>query len=201
MTSDLHQFLRTRRSIRHFQPDSIPDATVKRILETATYAPSAHDKQPWRFVVITSTEARSTLAQAVTDKFNQDMAKAEAPEKEIHERIERTIRRINEAPIIVILCRDITQVNIQPDETARQAEVAMSRQSVAVAGLQLLLAAHAEGLGGTWICWPLFAPAEIGTALDLSPNWEPEGMVFLGVPKEHPNTPERKPVREIVKYL
>ena len=36
----------------------------------------------------------------------------------------------------------------------------MGTQSVALAGLQLLLAAHAEGLGGTWICWPLFAPDE-----------------------------------------
>jgi len=201
MTSDLHEFLRTRRSIRCFHPDPVPAALIERILETATYAPSAHDKQPWRFVVVTTAEARFKLAQAVTDKFRLDMTRAGTPQKEIQERIDRTTRRTNEAPVIVILCRDVTRVNPQPDSITQQAEVIMARQSVAAAGLQLLLAAHAEGLGGTWICWPLFAPAEITSALDLSPDWEPQGMVFLGSPGENPATPERTPIQEIVKYL
>ncbi len=201
MTSELHQFLRTRRSIRHFLPDIVPTEAIERILETATFSPSAHDKQPWRFVVVASTKSREKLAKAVTEKFRIDMANAGGSEKEIQERVGRTIRRINEAPVIIILCRDITQVNDQPDEFTRQAEIIMARQSVAVAGLQLLLAAHAEGLGGTWICWPLFAPVEICSALELSSDWEPQGMVFLGTPNEHPSAPERKPIREIVKYL
>ncbi len=201
MTSELHQFLRTRRSTRRFLPDTVPTDTVERILETATFAPSAHDKQPWRFVVVASPESRAKLAKAVTEKFRHDMANAGGSEKEIQERVERTIRRTKEAPVIIILCRDITRVNDQPDAVTRQAEITMARQSVAVAGLQLLLAAHAEGLGGAWICWPLFAPAEICSALEFSLDWEPQGMVFLGTPDENPPTPERKPIQEIVKYL
>ena len=77
----------------------------------------------------------------------------------------------------------------------------MGAQSVSLAGLQLLLAAHAEGLGGTWICWPLFAPEEIRHALDLSPDWEPLGMLFIGYPAEQPPTPVRKTLPEIVRYL
>lgn len=201
MTSDLHAFLRTRRSIRRFTDEPVPLSMINRMLETATYAPSAHDKQPWRFVVVTTEEARNKLARAVTDKFRLDMTSAGAPEKEIQDRIAQTIRRTKEAPVIIILCRDITAVNPQPDEFSCQAEIIMSRQSSAIAGLQLLLAAHAEGLAGTWICWPLFAPAEICLALDISPDWEPQGMVFLGVPAEHPEAPARKSIQEIVKYL
>ena len=201
MTSDLQKFLRTRRSIRRFKTDPVPKSLIEHILETATFAPSAHDKQPWRFVVVTTPEAKTKLSKAVTEKFNSDMIRAGAPEIEIRDRIARTVRRTNEAPAIVILCRDMTRVNFQPDEMAQNAEIIMARQSVAVAGLQLLLAAHAEGLGGTWICWPLFAPAEIRSALDLSTDWEPQGMIFLGYPDEQPNAPERTPAREITKYI
>jgi coenzyme F420-0:L-glutamate ligase / coenzyme F420-1:gamma-L-glutamate ligase len=201
MTSGLQKFLRTRRSIRRFKPDPIPKSLIDHILETATFAPSAHDKQPWRFVVVTTAESKTRLTKAITDKFHFDMTRAGAPEKEIQERIAKTVRRTNEAPVVVILCRDVTRVNAQPDEITQNVEIIMGRQSVAVAGLQLLLAAHAEGLGGTWICWPLFATTEICSALDISTNWEPQGMVFLGYPSEEPAAPERVPVREITKYL
>jgi coenzyme F420-0:L-glutamate ligase / coenzyme F420-1:gamma-L-glutamate ligase len=201
MTSDLQHFLRSRRSVRRFKTDPVSKSIIENILETATYAPSAHDKQPWRFVVVITPEAKSKLSKAVTEKFRLDMTRAGAPEDEIQNRIARTIRRTDEAPAIVILCRDISRVNPQPDEIAQNVEIIMARQSVATAGLQLLLAAHAKGLSGTWICWPLFAPAEICSALDLPAKWEPQGMVFLGTPDEQPVTPERTPVKEIIKYL
>jgi nitroreductase len=82
-----------------------------------------------------------------------------------------------------------------------QEEALMGTQSVALAGLQILLGAHAEGLGGTWICWPLFAPAETRIALGLSTEWEPQGMLFLGYPFEQPETPIRPPLEEITLWL
>ncbi|MFH1523776.1 MAG: nitroreductase family protein, partial [Chloroflexota bacterium] len=69
------------------------------------------------------------------------------------------------------------------------------------AGLQLLLAAHAEGLGGTWICWPLFASKEIQTALKLPGTWEPEAMVFIGYANEEPKPKVIKPLEEVVRYI
>ena len=201
MTDDLHTFLRSRRSIRCFHPDPVPEAVLQRILETATYAPSAHNKQPWRFVVLTSAEAKSRLSKAITDKFRHDMAADGIPETEIQARVERTIRRSDEAPVIVILCRDVTQVDPQPDAVRQQAEATMGTQSVALAGLQLLLAAKAECLGGTWICWPVFAPEATRDALELPIELEPQGMIFLGYSAEQPATPERKLLKGIVRYL
>jgi len=201
MNDKLHAFLRSRRSIRRFKPDPVPEAVLRRILETATYAPSAHNKQPWRFVVLTSAETQSKLAKAITDKFRRDMAADNAAEADIQARSERTLRRADEAPVIVVLCRDVSQVNEQPDATRQQAEATMGVQSVALAGLQLLLAAHAEGLGGTWICWPLFAPDETRRALDLPSEWEPQGMVFLGYPDETPAIPEKRAAREIARFM
>jgi nitroreductase len=129
------------------------------------------------------------------------MATDGTPETEIQARLEKTVRRIDEAPAIIILCRDVTQANPQPDAVRQQAEATMGTQSVALAGLQLLLAAQAEGLGGTWICWPLFAPEATRHALGLPIDWEPQGMIFLGYSAEQPVTPDRKPLQEIMRYL
>jgi len=197
MLDDPHGFLRSRRSIRRFRPDPVPVEMVRRILETSIYAPSAHNLQPCRFVVLTAAEKKLHLAEAITRKFREDMLVDGTPESEIQARVERTFRRAQEAPVIVVLCRDTTQVNHQPESARQQAEMLMGVQSVALAGLQLLLAAHAEGLGATWICWPLFAAEETCVALGLSAEWDPQGMIFLGYPAEQPDAPKRKPVEEI----
>ncbi len=184
MTStDLHHFLRTRRSIRRFKADPVPDSVIERILTTAAYAPSAHNLQPWRFVIVTDASARSRLGHALTSKMRADMQAAGANEAEIEARVANSLRRLDEAPVVILLCRDVTAVR----EHKREDEI-MSTQSVAAAGLQLLLAAHAEGLGGNWICWPLYAQEETRKALDLPETWEPQAMFFVGwadeVPKE-----------------
>jgi F420 biosynthesis protein FbiB-like protein len=202
MTKDeLHDFLRSRRSIRRFKPEPVPQDCLQRILETAIYAPSAHNLQPWRFAVITNAAAKAHLAEAITAKFRQDMLVDAVPEADIQARVERTIRRTNQAPVVVILCRDTTCVNPQPDSQLQEEEVLMGTQSVALAGLQLLLAAHAEGLGGTWICWPLFAPEETRQVLGLPSIWEPQGLLFLGYPLEQPDAPARIPKEEISLWI
>jgi coenzyme F420-0:L-glutamate ligase/coenzyme F420-1:gamma-L-glutamate ligase len=198
---DLHAFLRSRRSIRHFKPDPIPSDILQRVIETATYAPSSHNLQPWRFAVLTHAEAKSRLAEAITARLRQDMTAEGVPEADIQARIKRSIHRAHEAPVVVVLCRDTIKVNPQPDALRQQAEAMMGTQSVALAGLQLLLAAHAEGLGGTWICWPLFAPDETRYILGLPAEWEPQGMIFLGYPNEAPETPERRPLQKVTRYL
>jgi coenzyme F420-0:L-glutamate ligase / coenzyme F420-1:gamma-L-glutamate ligase len=198
---ELHAFLRSRRSIRRFKPDPVPPDCLHRILETGMYAPSAHNLQPWRFAVITSPAVKARLSDAITDRFRQDMLAEGGPESDIQARVKRTIRRTNEAPAIVILCREKTKVKPQPDLDLQKKEAIMSTQSVALAGLQLLLAAHAEGLGGTWICWPLFAPDETRHALGLAPEWDPQGLLFLGYPGETPEMPERNSLQEVVRYI
>jgi coenzyme F420-0:L-glutamate ligase/coenzyme F420-1:gamma-L-glutamate ligase len=201
MKNDFHTLLRSRRSIRLFKKEPISSEILQRILETALCAPSAHNLQPWRLVILISPKAKLHLAEAIACKFRQDMVTDGVPELAIEARVRRTIRRALEAPIIIILCRDKTQVRPQPDPFRKQAEGLMGIQSVAMAGLQLLLAAHAEGLGGTWICWPLFAPEETRHALELTSDWEPEGMIFLGYPNETPDTPMRISLQEVIRFV
>ncbi len=70
---ELHRFLRSRRSVRRFTQDEVPDAVIRRIVETACYAPSAHNRQPWRFCVLKQADAKSRLADAMALEFRNDL--------------------------------------------------------------------------------------------------------------------------------
>jgi len=193
--SDLHTFLRTRRSIRRFKPDPVPEAVIEEILHTAAFAPSAHNRQPWRFAVVTDSSVKTRLGQAVTSKMRADMQAEGASEADIEKRATTSLRRMDEAPVVIVLCRDKTDVRMDTPE-----EAVMGIQSVALAGLQLLLAAHAEGLGGNWICWALYAQEATRAALDLPEAWEPQAFYFLGYPDETPEIKDRKSIKEIIKW-
>ena len=196
VVADIHTFLRSRRSVRRFKPDPVPAPVIERILETATFAPSAHNLQPWRFTVIADLSARQRLGQALTAKMRADMITASAPEAEIETRVERSLLRLSEAPVAILLCRDANAVRGDEPE-----EVTMAIQSVAACGLQLLLAAHAEGLAGNWICWPLYAQETARTALALPVSWEPQAMFFLGFPGEEPKEKILKPLEEMTNFI
>ena len=190
---EIHAFLRSRRSVRRFLPEPVPDGVVQRILETAVYAPSAHNLQPWQFVLLREAGPKRRLAEALTAQMAADMRAHGADEAAIAARMARSRRRLNEAPLVVVLNLD-NSVRRDPDDAW---EHHMLVQSVAMVGLQMLLAAHAEGLGGVWICWPLYAQEATRAALHLPPTWEPQGMLFLGYPAEAPAPPPRRPLQPL----
>lgn len=200
-TSDLHNFLRTRRSIRRFKPDRVPDSIIEMILTTATFAPSAHHRQPWRFVVVTDSSARKKLADAMAVDFQRDLESDGISPEKIQTQIKRSKDRITSAPVAILLCLDMSEMDTYVDKRRTKAEFRMTVQSVAAAGLQLLLAAHAEGLGGVWACWVLFAQETIQEVLELPKTWEPQAMFFLGYPEVIPEARERKPLDEIIQYV
>jgi F420 biosynthesis protein FbiB-like protein len=200
-TTDLDNFLRTRRSIRRFKPEPVPVSVIQSILSTATYAPSAHNRQPWRFVVVTDLSVKTQLADAMAEDFERDLIRDGVSPEKIQAQIKRSRERIGTAPLVVLLCLDMSEMDSYPDRERQQAERIMAMQSVAAAGLQLLLAAHAQGLGGVWVCSPLFAQETIQKTLNLSTSWEPQGMFFIGYADENREVRERKGVESISLFL
>jgi F420 biosynthesis protein FbiB-like protein len=178
--SELHAWLRSRRSVRRFRPDKVPAEILDRILETATWAPNAHNRQPWRFVVLSSAGSRTKLADAMGVEFERVLRAQGLSDDDIKKQIERSRARLLEAPAAVLVCLDTSILDKYEDAGRAQGEYLMGVQSVALAGGQLLLAAHAEGLGGVWICAPLFAPAEVQQALALPESWQAQGVILLG---------------------
>jgi F420 biosynthesis protein FbiB-like protein len=200
-STDLHDFLRTRRSIRHFKSDPLPDPVIQRIIITAAYAPSAHNRQPWRFAVVTTSVVKSRLAEAMGTDFRRDLEKDRVPESEINRLVNRSRERITSAPLVVVLCADPSEMDVYPDEKRKKAEYIMTVQSVANAGMQLLLAVHAEGLGAVWTCAPLFAPETVQNALELPKEWEPQAMFLVGYADELPKNKVMKEINSLVKML
>jgi F420 biosynthesis protein FbiB-like protein len=197
---NIRTFLRTRRSIRRFKPDPVPDTVLKDILYTATYAPSAHNRQPWRFIVLTDPSAKKHLSDAMTEEFQRDLEQDNLTPDEVTKRVNKSRERINGAPVVIILCVDMSEMDNYPDERRRKAEYIIGIQSAANAGMQLLLAAHAEGLGGVWVCSPMFAQEIVQEALNISNMWEPQAMFLLGYPVEIPAFRGRKPIEEVVEF-
>ena len=193
----LKDFLRTRRSIRRFKPDPVPDSVIREILNTATFAPSAHNRQPWRFVVLTDPSVKSNFADAMAADFQHDLEADNLPTEVIDKRLHRSRERINGAPVVILLCLEMIEMDTYPDARRQNAEYTIATQSVANAGMQLLLAAHAESLGGVWVCSPVFAQETVQTALNIPSTWEPQAMFLLGYPAEMPEVRERKPLDEI----
>src|SRR5512138_3577939 len=99
---DLHSFLRSRRSIRRFTPQPVPDEAVERILATAVCAPSAHNRQPWRFCVLKSAEAKSRLADAMAADFRRDLERDNLAAAEVAARVESSRSRITSAPLVIV---------------------------------------------------------------------------------------------------
>lgn len=194
----LHEFLRSRRSIRHFRPEAIPDEVVERILETATWAPNAHNRQPWRFVRLKSAESRTRLAEGMGAEFRATLQSEGLDEAEIEAQVARSSERITQAPEAILLCLDTTVLDIYEDKERSLGERWIGMQSVALAGGQLLLAAHAEGLGGVWVCAPLFAPEAVRAALELPAHWEAQGLILLGKPEGEITTKERLPLIDVL---
>lgn len=200
-TTELHEFLRTRRSVRRFRPEPVPETVIQRILTTAAHAPSAHNRQPWRFVVICSSDVKTRLATLMAVDFERDLVRDGTAPDEITRLIDRSTARLQAAPLVVVTCLDTSQINAHPDPDRELAERIMAVQSVSAVGLQLLLAAHAEGLGGVWVCSPLFTPATVRSVLDLPETWDPQGMFYLGYAAAVPPPRARVPVAEISRFL
>lgn len=199
MTESFMHILFTRRSIRRYRPDPVPPDVVDALLQTAVWAPSAHNRQPWRFVVLTSAASKDQLAAAMGQRLRHDLQADGAPEAAIARDANRSYERITQAPLLIVLCLSLTDMDSYPDERRQQNEYLMAVQSTAMAGQNLLLAAHAHGLGGCWMCAPLFCPDVVRTVLALPDDWQPQALLTLGYPAESKEK-TRRPLADSVLY-
>ncbi len=175
-------------------------ALLERLLETATWAPSAHNRQPWRFAVLTTWADKDRLARAMGQRLRADRQADGDPAGAIERDVARSHARITGAPVVVVLCLSLADMDRYPDEGRQQAERTMAVQSVAMAAQNLWLLAHEAGLGACWLCAPLFVPELVRTTLALPADWEPQGLMTLGWPAEQKEK-TRAPWESRVRFL
>jgi F420 biosynthesis protein FbiB-like protein len=182
--TSLNRVIHRRRSIRRYTNEPISEALLVELLDAATWAPSAHNRQPWRFCVVTGAEAKTALSTAMGEQWRADLAADKADPDFIERRVAISHARITGAAALVVACMTMVDMDSYPDPARAQAEWTMATQSVALACQNLLLAAEANGLGACWMCAPLFVPDLVRRVLTLPDNWEPQALITLGYAAE-----------------
>ena len=196
------QVLKSRRSIRRYLTDTVQDDVLHKLLEAATWAPSAHNKQPWRFAVLQKAFHKENLANAMGNQLRTDRTN-DGDDPEIIERdVSKSQKLIEGSPIVIVVCLSMSDMDVYIDEHRSNAEFLMAVQSTAMAVQNLLLAAHAIGLGACWRCAPLFCAETVIDTLKLPQNWHPQALVTLGYPDEDgKTTSSRLSLSEVTKWL
>lgn len=185
---DFFEVVHTQRAARSFLPDDVDDQTVARILTAATHAPSAENSQPFVFVVVRDPEVRRAIGD-ITARRWLGGAKA-LEERRLGPAFLRDVDRgamggVAAAPVLVVVCGD-TRLTY---EQALPASVFPAVQN-------LLLAAHALGLGSTLTTLPVLGGDELATLLDLPPEVVPLAVVPLGHLSAPLGPPRRRPLSE-----
>jgi len=158
---DTLEAIRTRRSVRRYQPNPVPEELVRKLLEAAMLAPSAANQQAWHFVVL--------------------------DERDLMDRIPSFhpyCPFIREAPLAVVVCGDLQRERL---------DGAFWVQDCSAATQNLLLAAHALGLGGCWLAvYPIEERIQgLRRLLALPEHLMPLNVISLGYPAEPRRAVER----------
>jgi len=167
---DFYEVIRTRRSIRSYRSEPVPEEVLNRVLEAARIAPSGDNRQPWRFIVVKDEGLKRRLVPACG---NQSF--------------------IAEAPVVVVACGR----NIDYDRGRYMGGFSML-VDVSIAFTHLVLAARAEGLGTCWI--GDFSNEEVKRVLGVPEGANVVAVTPLGYPKDEgfAGPGPRKSLKEIV---
>jgi nitroreductase len=167
---DVFEAIRGRRSIRKFTDESVNEEDLKKILESATLAPSAGNLQPWEFVVVKDQAIKNKLARAA---YGQSF--------------------IAEAPVAIVVCANVPRTS---GHYGSRGASLYCIQDTAAATQNILLAAHALGYGTCWV--GAFNESLAAEAINAPEGVRPLAIIPIGRPAERPSPPPRTPLKKIL---
>ena len=193
--------MRGRRSVRQYTERPVAREMVEQLIEAGGWAPSPHGRQPWRFAVITSAAVKARLAEAMGVEWRRNLAMDGEDEAVVSLRLAKSHARILGAPVIIVPCLYLAELDVYPDPQRQAAEATMAVQSLGAAAQNILLTAYALGLDGGWVCAPLFCPEVVVAALGLATNWQPHALLTIGYAAADPKRRPRKPLDELAVWF
>lgn len=214
---DLIETLRTTGAIREFQPETVADDVLYRILDTARFAPSGGNRQGWRVVVVKDAGKRRQLRDLYLRGWYEYLAQVTAglvpwapvtDEDAERRAIEQTpaveaqaatgpggfAEHLDEAPALLVLLADLRAL-AAVDKGFNRYTMA-GGASIYPFAWNLLLAARAEGLRGVLTTMPIRAEPEMNVLLDAPDELIVAGVLALGRPVHQPKKLRRAPVEE-----
>lgn len=173
----------SRRSIRDFLPESVPDHVIRELIAAGTYAPSAVNKQPWRFLVIKNRELMNRLSDKAKELWIALDASAANPEII---RLANMVSRPNfnifyNAPLLIMIFA-------HPNAFSPQIDCALAAEN-------MMLAARSLGIGSCWIglASPLGQVPAVMSELGVPAEYKLVGSLIFGLPaKLNQKAPKRE---------
>jgi len=182
-----------RRSIRKFKETPVPEDIVRKILLAATQAPSAKNRQPWRFVVVSGEKRTGML-----DAMRAGMAKHEAGGENTGS-AKWTAQIMEQAPVTIFV---FNAEGIHPwlaHSIDQNFGNLVNLQSVGAAIQNMCLAALDLGLGSLWIADTLYAYDELCAYLKM--DCQMVAALAIGYPDEAPDARPRKPMDDVARWM
>jgi nitroreductase len=173
---DTYEAILTRHSISKVKPDPLPRALVEKLLQAAVQAPNHYRVRPWRFVVLTG-KSREALGEVLAQALKKQ--NPELPEAGMEMERAKPLR----APVLIA-------VGVDKPADPRVLEIE-NICAVAAAVENLLLAAHAEGLGAMWRTGSAARDPEVKRFLGFTPEQELISFIYIGFPDQIPAAAER----------
>jgi len=187
--------IKKRRSIRKYSARKVESDILREVLEAAGWAPSAHNAQPWRFIILINDDLKQELAEAMANAWRADMIK-DGASIEIRENMATaSVERFTHAPVLIVACLTMKDMIKYADESRQKCERDLAVQSLGAAIQNMLLVVHSKNLGACWFCAPLFCKDTVRKVLKIPEDVEPQALITFGYPAEKPSAPSRKPLQ------
>ena len=169
-----------RHAVDKVRPDPVPRELIEQMLAAAVQAPNHFKARPWRFIVLAG-QSRQDLGDCMAESFKKRSAAMAADALAAAMEVERS--RPLRAPLIIAAAVNLPE---QPRE------IEVENICAAAAAVQnLLLAAHALGLGAKWRTGgPAYDP-DVKAFLGLAPDQHLIGLLYIGYPEKESVAPTR----------
>jgi len=199
---DVFEAMKGRQSVRKFRKEPVPRPVLLKMVEAATWAPSARNAQNVRFIIVEDKELLTRMKGIVDEVVSRTTGKAIAPDKinnyNLFWAAPATVCAVG-SPYESATDRLLREKDPERHRT-RRFQVNAGLQSVSASVTQFLLAAHALGYGTCWMTGPLIAKAELESALSIRFPDELLSMIAVGKPDSPPSKPPRKPAAEVTEF-
>ncbi len=175
---DFFKIIKRRRSIHSFTAGGVTDKEIQILLESARWAPTAGNKQPWRFVVVRRPEIIAKLVESAEIGYSMNF--------------------VRKAPVVVVVCADLGIYKKKSKRWQTLGPALFCVQDTAAAIENLLLTACALGLGACWV--GAFYEDRVRDTLRLPKGMKPIALIPVGHTKSKAKPPPKKSLKEIVQY-
>jgi nitroreductase len=211
---DLVETLRSTGAAREFHPDPVPDDVLRRLLDTARFAPNGGNRQAWRVVVVQDPETKRALRDLYLPGWYEYLAMGAAgltPWAPVTDRQAEAVavtragemaaagtaspgfaEKLDEVPVLLVLLADLRRLAAVDRDLDRYTLVGGA--SIYPFAWSLLLAARAEGLGGVLTTMLVKREDEARELLGVPPEFAVAGVLALGRPVRQPTKLRRDPV-------